>query len=95
MTIQEWEKQREERIAKFEAYAIQKREDVLEFIKNELGLTFQKVKEGMYRGAFFCKWTISFNKNGTMVMRARNVRKSFSIESGLDIYNIFTGFEII
>lgn len=95
MTIQEWEKQREERIAKFEAYAIQKQEDVLEFIKDELGLKFQEIKEGIYRGAFFCKWTISFNKSGKMVMRARNVRKSFSIESGLDIYNIFTGFEII
>ncbi len=93
-TLDEWFEEYKKKKERWKTIKINSRQDIFDFIKNELGGGYKEVQEGKYKGSMHCNWTITFTKKGKLVMQARSVRKSFEVKTGYDIYDIFAGFEI-
>jgi len=68
--------------------------DVLNFLKQSLGLTYESIKD-RYKGKHFCRWSLSFSKSGRVIIQARGTRKTFEVRTGYDLYSAFLTMGVV
>jgi len=78
----------------FQKQQITNATDVLNFINQSLGLTYESIKD-RYKGKHFCRWSLSFSKSGRVIIQARGTRKTFEVRTGYDLYNAFLSMGVV